>query len=777
MLRTSLGRILPAIVLLVLAAPPEGATAARGPAEGRAAGVDSTRTPSADDEYTPNSDLDVVVPRATGRPRIDGILDDPMWAQAVRLGNFCEISPGDNVRPQCETEALFAYDDENFYMGFICHDDSPRKIRASVADRDEMFSDDFAGIILDTFGDKQTSYEFFINPHGVQGDLRRVQNSEDESFDTVWQSGGHINSRGWTGEAAIPFRSLRFPDRYEQEWLVHILRIRPRDSREQDSWAPISRDESCLLCQAARFRGIKGVNRGRNLEFLPYVIASESGALRDGEDPSSGFHNGDPMGEAGFGVKYGVTPNLTLDFTYNPDFSQVESDAAQVDVNTTFALFFPEKRPFFLEGSEIFQTENLIYTRSVNDPMLAAKLTGRVGKLTLGYVLARDDASPFVVPFEDNSEIALGGKSVSNVLRLKRDVLSDSYVGLIATDRRLEDGGNSILVADGDVRFLENYRLSGQLGYSHTREPNDPALSSDFTDTTFAEGKYTSVFDGESFDGQALRLEFDRDARHLGFEMWYNDMSPTFRANNGFITNNNYRSGGLWTGVLFRPTHSVIETVQPQFNYGREYNHEDVFKDTWTEPSIYIRFKKQTGFWAGYIWSKERFKNVLVNGIERFEGNVESDAIEALSGGFYWKLGRSVVRSVDVPYLGHERVLEVWGTVKPSSRLSSTFDFTHARMDSTSGGNNVYNGYIFRNRLAYQFSRRFFMRLVTQYNDFNHRFEVDPLFSYKINPFTVFYIGSTHDFEKFKGSDYEGDPGYKQTDRQFFAKIQYLFRI
>jgi hypothetical protein len=772
-----MGSMLPAVVLFVLAACPVGATAARGSAESQAAGVDSTRGQSAADAFTPNRDLDVVVPRVAEKPEIDGALDDPMWRQAVRLSNFCEISPGDNVKPQCETEALFAYDDENFYMGFICHDDSPEKIRASIADRDEVFSDDFVGIILDTFGDKQTSYEFFVNPHGVQGDLRRVQNSEDESFDTVWQTGGRINSHGWTAEAAIPFRSIRFPDSHEQEWLVHILRIRPRDSREQDSWAPISRDESCLLCQAARFRGIKGVNRGRNLELLPYAIASESGALRDSEDPAAGLRNGDPTGEAGFGVKYGVTPNLTLDFTYNPDFSQVESDAAQIDVNTTFALFFPEKRPFFLEGSEIFQTDNLIYTRSVNDPMLATKLTGRLGKYTLGYVLARDDASPFIVPFEDNSEIALGGRSVSNILRLKRDILSDSYVGLIATDRRLEDGGNSILVADGDVRFLENYRFSGQLGYSHTREPNNPALSSDFNDTTFGEGRYTSVFDGESFDGRVMRLEFERDARHLGFDFWYNDMSPTFRANNGFITNNDYRSGGLWTGVLFRPTHAVLEMVQPQFNYGREYNHEDVFKDTWTQPSLYVLFKKQTSVSMNYIWSKERFKDVLVDGIERFEGDVESDAAQVLSGGFYWRLGRSVVRPVEVPYLGHEKVLEVWGTLRPSSRLSSTFDLTHARMDSTSDGYSVYSGYIFRNRLSYQFSRRFFMRLVTQYDDFNHRFEVDPLFSYKINPFTVFYLGSTHDFEKFDGRDYGGDLGYKQTDRQFFAKIQYLFRI
>jgi len=735
------------------------------------------RTTAAQEQFAPNTDLDVVVPRTTKRPRIDGFLDDPTWSEAVRLGNFCEISPGDNVEPSCRTEALFAYDSDNFYMAFICYDDSPEQIRATLSDRDELFKDDFIGIMLDTFGDKQNAYELFVNPYGVQADLRRAQDSEDASFDAIWESGGHIDSRGWTAEAAIPFRSLRFPDKDEQLWLVHIIRVRPRDSREQHSWAPISRDNPCLFCQAARFRGIEGVNRGRNLEFLPYAIATQSGTLKDCDNPDLGLSNGDPRGEAGLGVKYGVTPNLTLDFTYNPDFSQVESDAAQIDVNTTFALFFPEKRPFFLEGNEIFNTQNLIYTRSVNDPKFAAKLTGKVGKLTLGYVLARDEASPFLVPFEDNSEITVGGSSVSNMLRLKRDILSDSYVGLVATDRRLSDGSNSVIVADGDVRFLENYRVSAQVGYSHTREPDDPSLSSGFVDTTFGDEGYTSAFDGESFGGYILRARLGRDGRHLNFRLWYDDLSPTFRAENGFIVTNNFRTAGLWVGALFRPTHSVFEMIQPQFNAGRKHNHDDVFKDEWFQPAIFLRFKKQTSLWVGHIWSEERFKNVMVTGIRRLAANAHTEAAEFLTGGAAISLGRSVVRNADVPYLGCEKMIEVWGTLKPTSSLKSTFSLSYASMDSTSGGPNVYSGYILRNRLSYQFSRRLHVRLVTQYDDFRRRVEIDPLLSYKIDPFTVFYLGSTHDLAQFEGAQYGGDLGYRQTERQFFAKIQYLFRI
>jgi hypothetical protein len=764
------------VVLTALVTWSMGAAAPLAEAEDQVTGLKQDKDARPEADFAPNSNLEVVIPRATESPRIDGHLDDPMWANALRLDNFCEISPGDNTQPPCRTEALFAYDSENFYMGFICYDDSPDQIRASISDRDDIFRDDFVGVMVDTFGDKQNAYELFVNPYGIQGDLRRTQNNEDSSFDTIWESSGHINSVGWVAEAAVPFRSLRFPDEHEQEWLMHVLRIRPRNSREQHSWAPLDRGESCLFCQAGKFRGMEGVNAGKNLEILPYAIANQSGGLIDPDNPALGFENGDAGGDAGVGVKYGITPNLTLDFTYNPDFSQIESDAAQVDVNTTFALFFPEKRPFFLEGREIFRSNNLIYTRSLNNPRLATKLTGKMGKYTVGYILGRDDNSPFVVPFEDNSEMALGGKSVSNILRIKRDILSDSYVGFIATDRRLESGSNSIFVADGDVRFLENYRLSGQLGLSNTVEPDDPELSADFSDTTFGDEKYTTVFDGESFKGTNLRLELYRDARYWNFSVWYNDVSPTFRANNGFVSNNNYRSGGLWTGVLFQPNHRVFEKLQPQFNYGLEHNHDNVFKDTWVSPSIWIQFKRQTNMWIGYLRSKERFKGVLIDGIERIQGNIHTNASNFIQGGMYAQTGRSIARGEDPPILGHERYFEAWGTIKPSSRLKSSFTYAYARMLETPSGPNIYKGYIIRNRLSYQFSRRLFFRLVTQYDDFSERVEVDPLVSYKINPFTVFYVGSTHDVENFNGEEY-GNLGYKQTNRQFFAKIQYLFRI
>jgi hypothetical protein len=733
----------------------------------------TSEAPASEPAFSPNTDLVFSVNKTVNPPQIDGRLDEDLWKRATRVSNFCEITPGDNVRPKVITEALFTYDNDNLYIGFICHESDPDAIRATICDRDHMFSDDFAGIMIDTFKDQQNGYEFFVNPYGIQGDLRRTPNSEDSSFDTVWESAGEINSHGWTAEFAIPFRSIRFPDRYEQQWGIHILRIRPRDSREQISWAPISRDESCLFCQAGTIEGIKGVNRGKNFEFLPYVLASQSGSLKDEENPSLGFHNDNLDADGGFGIKYGITPNLTLDFAYNPDFSQIESDAAQLDVNTTFALSFPEKRPFFLEGSDIFSTTaSVVYTRSINDPLAAAKITGKVGKYTVGYIFGWDEASPFVVPFEDWSEAALGGRSVSNVLRLKRDILTDSNVGLIVTDRRLSDGSNFVFGLDENVRFMENYRMTTQVLYSHTKEPNDPALSSDFTDTTFGGKNYTSTFDGEAFPGYGILTSLRREARHWNFSLNYNDISPTLRAENGFIANNNYRMGTIWTGAYFQPNNSILDAAEPAFNWGRKLNYNGAFKDTWYAPQISIVFKKQTSIWTQYIWSKERFKNVLVKGISRSEGNISTNASEKISGGFYWRVGRSVAREEDPPVLGRERTYEIWGTLKPTPRLMFDADYTFSKMLGPDASSELFRGYITRSRLTYQFTRCLFLRLVTQYNNFNREIEIDPLLSYKINPFTVFFVGSTHRLE-----DYGSTVNYGQSERQFFIKFQYLFRV
>lgn len=749
--------------------------------------ADNSSVDPAATHFEPNRILSFDIRRLREKIRVDGRLDEPAWQNAVRLANFAEVEPGENVRPAVETEALVAYDDDYLYVAFRCYDDNASAIRATLTDRDRMYADDWVGVFIDTFRDQQNGYEFCVNPRGIQGDLRRARNNEDSSYDAVWYSGGCLTGDGWTAEFALPFRSLRFPNAETQSWGIHLFRNRPRESRAQMSWAPLSRDESCFFCQAGVMGGIQGVNQGRNLEILPYVLASQESDLEGADDASFDWQNHDADGEGGVGLKYGVTPNHTIDLTYNPDFSQIESDATQIDANRTFALFYPEKRPFFLEGADMFSSMiDAVYTRSINDPIVAGKFTGKQGKNTIAIMGARDEVSPYVVPFEEQSLGARGGDTYSTILRYKRDVLTESFVGLMATDRRApeNDGSNTTFGLDSRVRLSQSYSVQAQVLGSYTEEPDDTALSADFDEIHFGDQKqYDSFFNGETFAGMATEAQFLRRARNWNADLWYEGYSPTFRAETGFVTQNDYRMAGFWTDYLFYFDDSkVLDRLEPQLEGGRKYNHDGEFKDTWITPSVWLRFKKQTYFWTGYLWSQERFAGERLNGIHRWMTDFDTEFSKHVSGGVYTRLGRSVVRDRDDPRLGDELSWGVWTTLRliPQLRFDGTFDkFSLTEIDD---GPEIFDTYVTRGKLSFQFTKSLFLRVVGEYVEDNRSWQIDPLLSYKLNPFTVFFLGSSHSFDEFKDDpDTPGtqiaDEGYRQTKRLFFVKFQYLFRV
>lgn len=769
--------IIPTILCLALSA------AVVAPAASAQAADNSSIDPNAP-QFQPNQTLSFDIPRFAEKVKVDGKLDDPVWATARKLTNFAEVEPGDNVRPQVETEALLAYDDEYLYVAFHCYDDNPGAIRATITDRDRMFADDWVGVFIDTFRDKQNGYEFVVNPRGIQGDLRRARNNEDSSYDAVWYSGGQLTDDGWTAEIALPFRSLRFPNADVQSWGVHLFRTRPRESRTQLSWAPLSRDQNCFFCQAGVMGGIQGVNQGRNLEILPYVLASQEGSLETSDDASFNWDNNNADGDAGVGLKYGVTPNHTLDATYNPDFSQIESDATQIDANRTFALFYPEKRPFFLEGADMFTSlVDAVYTRSINDPLLAGKFTGKQGKHTIAVMSAKDEVSPYIVPFEEQSLGAQGGDTYSTILRYKRDVLTESFIGLMATDRHAVHGGgsNTTYGVDGRVRFNDTYAINAQVLGSYTEEPNDTTMSADFDSIAFGDNKqYDSYFNGESFGGMAMEATATRSGRHLNIDFWYQDYSPTFRAETGFVTQNDYRMAGFWSGYMlyFDEKSKWLERIEPALEGGRKYNHQGEFKDTWIMPMTWFRFKKQTYFWTGYLFSEEVFAGKMIEGIHRWQTDFDTEFSKRVSFGTYTRLGHSVVRERDDPRLGDEWSWGAWLTLRPSAQLRFDGTFDSFELNELDGGPNIVNTYVTRGKLSFQFTRNLFLRVVGEYIEDGKSFQADPLLSYKINPFTVFFLGSSHSF-----SDHDDETaisfqdGYRQTDRLFFVKFQYLFRV
>src|SRR5437660_4310649 len=339
------------------------------------------------------------VPRFNKPPLIDGKLDDEVWKQAALLKDFYQTQPGDDIAPSKPTEAMIGYDSKTLYLAFHCYDE-PDKVRATVAKRDEVFGDDNIRLFLDTFNDQRRAYILGWNALGIQQDGILTEGSGwDFSVDIVMESKGMLTSDGWTVEVAIPFKSLRYEAGKDKLWGIHIWRNFFRFNDETDSWMPNSRDISSLLSQEGHLTGLEGISTDRTLGIIPSLTVSETGkrvaALPPGAtglDPGR-FVNEPLKFDPGVSVKFGLTPTVTLDLALNPDFAQVEADQTVVTANQRFPIFFEEKRPFFLEGIDIFQTAlQPVHTRAIVDPDIAVKLSGKRGRNTFGLILASDNA-------------------------------------------------------------------------------------------------------------------------------------------------------------------------------------------------------------------------------------------------------------------------------------------------------------------------------------------------------------------------------------------------
>ena len=729
--------------------------------------------------FTPNLSPVLRLSHTGSEISVDGLLDESAWATAARATNFAEVFPGDQTRPSIDVTGLMTYDEEYLYVGFIVRD-TPSRIRANLSDRDAIWQDDYAGILLDPNRDGQALYFIAANPLGVQADTRISSNDEDDGFDLLFYSDGRITEDGYEIELAIPFKSLRFPNRDVQFWGATFWITHPRDSRSQYSWAAISRDNPCWSCQLGTIEGIRGIRSGRNLEFLPAVTSAGTGALRDSAVPESGFNNSRVTVEPSLNVKYGITSELTADITVNPDFSQIESDQAQIDVNSTFALFFPERRPFFQEGAGLFNTEiQTVYTRSINDPVSAGKLTGRFGATDIAYIGARDNTSPLLVPFEEESRLLQSGRSFSNILRIKHNFGNDSFLGGLMTDRRLDSGGaGSTVGIDGAFRFWKKYSLSGQIVVSRSQEAVDHELSKELEDITFGSRQFTGTLDGESFWGHAMQVELNREARYWSFEAGYEGLSPTFRADNGFVRQNNNQRLYVWQGVTLYPSKHLnfVDRIRPNVVAGSRWNYEGLHKSAFLSPGLNLQFKRQTNIEFRYVLNSEHFAGELFSGLREWNAEIYSNFSEPVQLGFGIETGDDIARFLDRPEVGRSLELEVFASLRPGQHLSVQPLFAYSRLKDKATGEDYFRGFITRARFKYQFSRRFFMRTVVQYNDFNKSLEVDPLITYKINAFSALHAGSTHDFDQYtRQSDLSRY--FRQRSRQVFFKFQYLFRV
>ena len=355
---------------------------------------------------------------------------------------------------------------------------------------------------------------------------------------------------------------------------------------------------------------------------------------------------------------------------------------------------------------------------------------------------------------------------------------NDAFLGGLLTDRRLDEGGaGSTVGIDGAFRFWKKYSLSGQFVMSRSQESVDEELSEDIGDLTFGSQQYTGALDGESFGGHAMQVELDRDARYWNFEVGYGGSNPTFRADNGFVRQNNSQRLYMWQGLTLYPSKHLkfIDRIRPNVVVGSRWNYAGLHKGTFFSPALNLQFKRQTFVVFRYELGSERFAGTLFTGLRELNMRVFSEFSELIQLGFGLETGRDIARFIDTPEVGQSLEFEMFASLRPGQRLAIQPFFTYSRLRDKNSGEDYFSGFITRARLKYQFSRRFFMRTVVQYNDFNKSLEVDPLITYKINAFTALHAGSTHDFDQYT-RQHTSSKYFHQRNRQVFFKFQYLFR-
>jgi hypothetical protein len=741
---------------------------------------------SSDQDWAPTYNPALNARPVEGNVSIDGDLGDSGWRTAAKADNFAEHQPGDQTRPPVNTEALITYDSDKLYVAFICYDD-PALVRASLCERDRIWQDDNICLLIDTYGDAAWAYEFNLNPYGIQGDLLWSRNyGEDSGYDLIWESAGKITDSGYQVEMAIPFTSLRFPNKPQQVWKMDFWRNHPRDVRGQYSWAAYDRDESCWPCQWGTVTGIEDVRPGKGIEIMPTFVGYQSGALLDADDPFSAFDNDDPDGEISLNGKYAITSDVMAEVSYNPDFSQVEADAAQVDVNTNFALSFLERRPYFQEGVDLFRTIfDAVYTRSINNPDFTAKVTARKDRTSVAYLIAHDEDSPIILPFAESSEILLGGKSTSNILRARRTFGENSHAGFLLTDRRFEGGGlGSVLSLDGGIALSQKYRVDWQVMGTYTAEPEDSSLTfdeddPDFHNSTFDDDKYTAGFNGESFWGNAYYFGVTRNTRSWLVDLGYLERSPTYRAANGFQPMNDQRSMTLYTEYIHRFDEGLFQWVAPSLRLRSRWNHDWDKKERIVELGLETKFRQaQTSIHSYYSRSSERWSGIDFDNVWALHSCLHTYPSEMISFGGSVNYSHVVAQSEDPPVMGKETYLSAWVDVKPVDRLFIENSYVYVKGDGLETGEELYEGYILRSRWSLQVTRALSVRLVGQYDNFSETFDLDPLLTYRLSPFSVFYLGSTYDYCHYNGLGVDGDDKMTcLTSRQFFMKLQYLFQI
>lgn len=718
----------------------------------------------------------LMVTPSTGPIEVDGVLEESAWGDAARITLPFEWFPGDNIPSPVETEVFVTFDEENLYIGLLARDPDPSSIRANLADRDTPFQDDHVGFMIDPFNDERRGFQFRINPLGVQMDAIFSENEgfEDFSWDAIWDSDGRITAEGYEVEVAIPFKSLRFPRSAEpQTWGFMAFRSQPREVRHRMRSHPTDRDRSCILCQMNKMVGIQGVDPGKNVEVAPTLTAVRTDNRP--EWPVGSWEGGEGEYEPGVTARWSVTPNLVFNGTVNPDFSQVEADVAQLDVNNRFALFYPERRPFFLEGADFFLTPlNAIFTRTVANPEAGAKLTGKEGANAVGFFLTRDRVNNLIFPGNQGSaSTSLSDDVTGGVLRYRRDVGAGSTVGGLMTAREAEGYHNRVFGADAFIRLSETNTIQGQFLRSDTEYPSE--LGAGY-------GQKEGAFGGAAY-------HFRITHRSREWTAWANmeQLGADFRADAGFIPRVDTRSGAAmvqktWWAPDPGQWYSFVSA-------GLLASRTEDLDGNLTDERIQLvgdySGPMQSAFNVALATRKELFFDELFEGLGAAFVGFEIRPSGVATLGF----GSELSETID--YLAGEKGTQITAGPRAELKLGMhlNLNLQHSYRRLERDGDWAFIANLSQLRAVYNFNVRTFFRAIVQYQKIQRnpeKYEVGLnketqtlftqfLFSYKVNPQTVLFLGYSDNSQGMLTPEL-ARTDLSRFDRTFFLKIGYAWR-
>jgi hypothetical protein len=719
-----------------------------------------------------NGNPPIHITRAAGAITVDGKLDDEAWKTATRVDQWWETNPGENAEPKAKSIGWLTYDDRYFYAAFEFDDPEPKNVRAPFNDRDHIGgnTDDYGGVIIDARNDGKTGVLFLVNARGVQYDSVSDDSTgnEDSSPDYFWDSAARLTDKGWVLEIRIPFSTLRYKNANPNTWGIMLYRNWPRDRRYQMFANKIPRGSNCFICNENKLLGLENLPPGGHVVYAPYVTAKEVGELRG--DLGSDLRNRPVKGDGGLDVKWTPNADTAIDATLNPDFSQVETDSVVISTNERFAIFFPEKRPFFLEGVELFSTPiQAVYTRTITSPRWGLRSTGKYGENAYTLLVAQDRGGGSVIlPSPQGS--GLGDQEFSSTVligRVRHD-FGKSFIAFLATLRENQGGAHNRVFGPDFQWKTEHETITGQVLVSDTRTPNRPELA-------------------DEWNGQSLRS-------HAAFVWWQHqtkvwdvyselgDYGDKFRADSGFVPQVGYRNNYLEVGRTMFPSgfFSRFRTFA-MAQYQSQQDGSQLYR--------LLSF----GFGAdGKFRSFSRWRyayDTVRNGDTLFQRHQllfsEQFSVNKLISqtGFNGWVGQ------DVDYannrLGNGANLSMFATVRPTEHLELALNASERWLTPRGSGHRLFTSQAEQLRATYTFNAKMFLRAIVQNSHTNrnrdiYTFDVDPhggslasqlLFAYKLNWQTVMYLGYS-DLRDILSERND----FAVAGRQFFLKLSYAFQ-